>query len=212
MMRSVRSVLSIALIAAAAGCGQPAAVGGAQLDSTTVVGYNPGSLLDPGNPPSFNSYCQISPGDLTAMPIAQGGNQPTSCTISTATSGGGFPKGGIGQVVTNLNCTGPKGSFSCQMTMTAAPPSVEITGTYYKNGGPPGGQKLDPNACGAYMARAGQICQDRNNMCDPGETLCPQNGGNYCINLGNNFANCGACGNRCPSDEDCVNGQCRGEN
>lgn len=211
MMRAGRSLMALAAIVAAAGCGQPTDYSGVHLTSTTTVGYNPGSLSDPSNPKSFNSYCEISPGDLTAMPLAQGANQPTSCSLSTATSGGTFPAG-LGQVVTRLNCTGPKGSFSCQSTVTAVPPGVTVTGTYYKNGGPTSGQALDPNACAAYMARAGQICKDRNNLCDPGETLCPQNGGNYCVNLGNNFQNCGACGHRCPSDQECVGGVCKGEN
>ena len=211
MIRVGRSFV-VALLLVGAGCGQSADVGSPKLMSTTIVGYNPGSLSDPGNPPSFNSNCTIGPGDLTNMPIAQGGNQPTSCNVSTATSGGAFPKGAVGQTVTTLNCSGPNGSFSCQSTLTFVPPGIETTGTYYKNGGPTGGQPLGADACAAYIARAGQICKDRNNLCDPGETLCPAKGGNYCVNLQTNFANCGACGNRCPSDQDCTDGQCHGEN
>lgn len=42
-------------------------------------------------------------------------------------------------------------------------------------------------------------------VCPPGTTACPDG----CFNLRNDEQNCGACGNICPPNTECLKGTCR---
>ncbi len=63
--------------------------------------------------------------------------------------------------------------------------------------------KRDSQCCSRNCVRRGD---DKVCACPQGQTRC----GDRCVNLKTNERNCGACGNRCPEGQECVDGVCQG--
>ena len=115
---------------------------------------------------------------------------------------------GTGQVCNNGTCANSCGGDDAGTDTLCTP-----------DGGTPycANTKTDNANCGGcgITCGNGKVCQ--NGACandcassDGGvETLCtPDAGAPYCANTSNDSANCGSCGNACPTNYACLNGQC----
>ena len=69
-----------------------------------------------------------------------------------------------------------------------------------------GGCNADANGCANVACPMGHVCMEGNcQACSGDQVACA----GTCVNLDDNRANCGACGNACPIGQMCMSGTCR---